>query len=70
MASFFTRSSRRLLFWVGLGEAITLLSCVGILFERQIREEAGGTGWIEHTHDVIDELLGMAAALGRLESAQ
>jgi diguanylate cyclase (GGDEF)-like protein/PAS domain S-box-containing protein len=70
MASFFARSSRRLLFWVGLGGAITLLSCVGILFERQIREEAEGTGWIEHTHDVIDELLGVTAALGRVESAQ
>ena len=70
MASFFSLSYKRGLFWLGVGGAIAALWGIGLIFQRHTRGEAETTRWVEHTHDVIDEMLGIAVALGRVESAE
>jgi hypothetical protein len=64
VVSFFARPSRRLLFWAGLAGAAALLAGVGVLFGRGVQLEADAARRAEHTHQVIEQLLGVDAALG------
>jgi CHASE3 domain sensor protein len=53
---------------VGLWVAVAILGCVGVVAYETTTAVADTTAWVEHTHEVIDRLLGEREALTSAEA--